>query len=311
MKKILISLLLCFCFLITGCSSGGAGLVLNSNGTVLEYYYIPINEQILNDNGVTTNEVTNIIIAINNYVLKDNPYIVGDGIFAELLNNYQQKLIFNPKYTMEEKEAMIKGVTNGVETINESNNKCKGLRFYFKFADTTCYNEFKNINEYVKEDRVVEEISNLFTTTTKVVKDPIFDKLANDAVTIGTKCINIANTLMENQLGFTRWEEIKQNINYEDYASKFEYTYVVPTARVHTNADTIEKDAKGYNYHTWNVNLDNLDGQGNSIIKIEYWIVSANVWVWYVLTLIIASCVMVAIYIFGKNKEKKKKIHKK
>ena len=303
MKKIIVILLLCFCFLAGGCSSGSAGLVLNSNGTVLEYYYVPIPEQELEDNGVSRDEVTKIIMDLNKFVTEDNPFIIGDGIFAELMNNYQQKLLISNKYTMQEKTAMIKGVTNGVETINE-NNKCVGVRFYFKFANSICYNEFKNINEYIKEDRVIEETSNLFTTTTKVVKDPIFDKLANDAISIGTKCLSVANTLMENNLGADRWEEIKQKINYEDYASKFEYTYVVPTARVHTNADLTEKDAKGYYYHTWNVNINNIDNQGNSIIKIEYWTVSANVWVWYVLTLIIASGVMITIYFVGKNKEK-------
>ena len=46
MKKILLLLLLCVCFVFTGCNNlGGVGLHQYSDGTVVEYYFIPFDAQ--------------------------------------------------------------------------------------------------------------------------------------------------------------------------------------------------------------------------------------------------------------------------
>lgn len=304
MKKILIVLIACFCILASGCSYGGAGLVQNSDGSVVEYYYMPFPEAKLEEYGVNT---TSVLLSIKNYLEIDNPLIIGDGLFAELINNYQKNVSENNEYSLEEKTKLISGVSYKADLLTGNNEKYTGIRYRFNFDNATCYSIFKNINEHIKEDRVIEEVNNFFTITTKVVKDPIFDKVSTDTITLGKKCLNVVDQLMIKNVGQALWNEIKQDAEYKKYSSKFEYTYVVPTARIHTNAQSTQMGEDGYYYHTWQVDLNNLNEDGESIIKIEYWTISANRWVWYSLALVLAGGIITGTIIYSNKKDKKEK----
>ena len=302
MKKILIILLVCLCFLASGCSYGGAGLVMNSNGSVVEYYYVPFPEKELLENGATVDQLNKVLINLKNYLEIDTQLDPSDGLFAQLINSYQSKIAQSDKYTLEQKTALVSGVTYKMTLVdNNDDNYQDGIRFLFNFANSTCYAEFKNINNYISEEKTVEKINNFFTTTTKVVKDPIFDKITSSALTIGTTCLNLVDQQMTKVFGLAGWEIMKYNLNYNKYSSMFEYTYTVPTTRIHTNADSISKDSNGYYYHTWKVNLNNLDETGNSKIQIEYWTITANKWVWYVGSLVVAGLIITAC-LFTKKK---------
>ena len=307
MKKILVILLVCFCFLEGGCSYGGAGLALNSDGSVFEYYYVPFPEQELANLGVSVLQMSAIINNTKTYLETDNPYINGDGLFASLISDYQKAVDQNQEYTIQQKTFLVEGVSYKSELLKDSNNKCIGLQYRFMFENATCYSIFKDVNNYVKENKIVEEINNIFTTTKKILKDPIFDKIAQDSLTIGKHCLQVVEMQMIGVLGDNNWQQIKQELNYDEYSSKFEYTYVVPTGRVHSNADSVEKGQNGYYYHKWFINLNNLEDNGKSIIQIEYWTISANKWVWYVLSLIVAGGIITGTYFVSKFKEKNKK----
>lgn len=300
MKKMLLLMLALVCLMLSGCSYGEVGLVQNSNGTVIEYYYIPFPEKSLFQCGVSFQLIRSGIL----------PQIKADcdEVFTEFIDAYQRRVQNSQKYTLEEKTQLIAGVTLKCSLPNDyqfQTASYTGIRYEMHFANANCYQEFKNANQIIKEDRVTQEINNFFTTTTKVIKDPIFDKVASDAILIGIKCLNRADAIMEFNLGKVYWEQIKEQLNYDQYASKFSYTYVVPTARVHTNAQKVEKSSEGYYYHTWMVNKNNIDENGESIIQIQYWTVSANRYVWYTLALIIAGVIITTSIIIGLKKEKK------
>ncbi len=302
MKKTILILLACICFVLAGCSTGEVGLVQNSDGSVLEYYYVPFPEQELMAQGISLDTTRNEILPSVKQEL--------DEMFSGYLSVYRQQVTNNEEYTQEEKDYLINGVTiksNLPSDFLLVANYYTGIRYEINCVDSTCYNAFKNINESLKEERITETTSNLFTTTTKVTKDPIFDKLVSEALTIGKACVNRADEIMAQKLGDEQWSSIKADLNYSTYANKFAYTYVVPTARVHSNATTVQKGEDGYYYHTWEINIDNLDEEGNSIVNIQYWTVTANKAVWYVLAVIVAATIITTVIIVAKKQEKRQK----
>ena len=106
--------------------------------------------------------------------------------------------------------------------------------------------------------------------------------------------------------GEDKWDMIRYYTQYDIYSSKFNYTYVVPTSRLHSNANSITKKSNGYYYHTWQINANNIDEQNNSIIQIEYWTVTANKAVWYVITLLISGIVISCVYLKARKQEQQK-----
>ncbi|MBQ9786105.1 MAG: hypothetical protein IJW25_01405, partial [Clostridia bacterium] len=298
MKKIILILLVCFCLLTAGCSYGEVGLVQNANGSIKEYYYIPIPEKELSTCGVTQEQIDKIIIDVREECTKT--------IFDELITNYQ-KAVGKSEYSFEEKAKLISGVSyHDSLDMNQTTNLYEAMKFEIVFASSTCYKIFKQVNAYSAEDKVVEKYNYFFTSVTKTVKDPIFDKIATSALTTGKIAIDKVNQVMGEHLGEQVWEDIKTQLNYNKYLSAFNYFYVVPTARIHSNADSITKDSYGNYHHRWTVNLNNINDDGDSIIKIEYWTVTANRAVWYVLALVFAGGVIAVTYLVAKNKENKK-----
>lgn len=299
MKKIVLLLLVCFCLLTAGCSYGEVGLVQNSNGAIKEYYYIPIPEKELLTMGVTQGQIEDIIVDIRDEC--------NSTIFDSLINSYQQA-VSKTTYSFEQKAKLINGVGYSCKLETDANNNLyTAIKYEINFANSTCFQIFKKVNSYTAEDKVTETKNYLFTTVTKVVKDPIFDKIANDALTTGKIAINKAEQIMVDNLGDDVWNNIKTELKYDKFLNKFNYFYVVPTKRIHTNADSVAKDDDGYYHHKWTVNLNNLKEDGDSIIKIEYWTVSANRAVWYIVALIISGVIITTVYFVAKNKEKQNK----
>lgn len=294
-KKLLLILTICICFIFTGCSYGEVGLVQNADGSVIEYYYIPLPEATLIQNGLNSAQVNTLIANVR------ADYEGNNGIFTQLINDYQKR-VYNSNYSLDKKTELIKGVTYKVKLISDENNFCSGMRYSINFTSSDCYLEFKEANSYIKEDKEVTQINKFFTTVTKVTKDPLFDKISNGAITLGQSCVNQVQKHLINIVGESNWEEFKYNIEFEKYSSRFNYTYVVPTKRIHTNATSITQQ-NGYYYHTWTVNLNNLTQNQDSIIKIEYYTVSANKAVWYVIAMLIAGIVIASVYIAGRKKE--------
>lgn len=300
MKKILLVMLACMCMFFAGCSYGGAGFIQNSNGSLSEFYYVPFPEAELINLGKDPSVLRELLLNV-----KDE---LDTTIFQPLIDAYQQRVAASNKYTLKEKTQLVKGV-KFVSNLPEPNEIVVGtitqIEYEIFFDNSDCYVEFKNANEFINEKKEVIVENHFFTTVTKVVKDPMFNNISKGAVTIGQNCIKKVNNVMATTFGEADWEQTKQLLNYNKYASKFNYTYVVPTARVHTNAQTTVKKSNGYYYHTWELDVNNVGEDGEPIIKIEYYTVKANKWIWYVLILLASGTIATIVYLIAKKKEQK------
>ena len=222
----------------------------------------------------------------------------------------------SPNYTQQQKDS-LKPVTINNLTNSYFKNECYTHIWYeINFTNSFSYAVFKNANSEIDDytqkteenlngNKEIITINNFFTTTTKVIKDPMFDCIAQTNYQMGKSLVDIAENLMLKQFK-SLWSEIKVATNFEQNAKQFSYSYIVPTARVHTNADQVVA-SNGYYYHTWKINADNLDESGNSIIHIEYWTVTANRAIWYILTLLASAVIIGTTITFGIIKEKKQK----
>jgi len=299
-KKICLLLLALACFIFTGCSKYPAiGLINNADGTVVEYYYIPFPEA----------EIKNaLLITERNKVntAKINIKTECDKIIQYYIDLYQSNIEKSDKFTLAEKKDLVEGVTFESNLSEMTNYELEYIKYSINFASSTCYNIFKNINKEIKEERQVITEKSFFTTTTKVIKDPLFDKITSESITLGKSCVNMANTIMQNSLGMLNWTLVKNSIpNYSAAINTFNYIYVVPTSRIHTNADEVLMQ-DNYYFHIWKININNLDENNNSIVQIQYWTTSANRVVWYLLALGASAIVIAGIFIAGHYKEKSK-----
>ena len=309
MKKIILFVLMSVCLLFTGCSiSGGMRLIVYSNGTIVESFYVPFpKSQIVRQTGENTLAEQKVSMLFSN--VKN---VCNEQIFGPLLTTYQQKVNSSTEYSQEQKNALISGVniTNNLpsETVIII-GEITYIEYQITYANTDCYNIFKDLTKVLQEEKeIVEEVSFL-TTTRRVTKDPLFDKVIDSATTIGKKMLSLVNEQMVEVYGESTWNQLKQILNYDEYSSYFSFTYVVPTARIHSNANSV-KEINGYYYHIWNIPVENVDENGNSIAKIEYWQIIANKWVWYVLAIVGGLIVAGTTFVCYNIKQKREKINK-
>lgn len=303
MKKIILILLVCFCFMFAGCSSyAGMTLVVNSNGEISEKYFIPFPRETIisltGDNLLAQQKMQTLISNIQNDI--------NNEVFSPLLSRYRQRINASTKYSDEKKNELISGVSvkNNFPSANVIIvGDITSIEYQIDFASSECYNAFKDTTELIKENKQVQEIVSLFTTTTKVTKDPLFDKIVEDTTTIGNNMINIAQQEMIDIYGEYVWNELKQALSFDEYSQFFTFTYVVPTSRLHSNADKVT-ERNGYYQHQWKVPANNLDENGESVIKFEYWQITPNRWVWYVVSLAGAVAVVLGTFMVYKSRQK-------
>lgn len=293
MKKIIILAVLMLCFVFSGCSYSGAGLVQNSDGTIVEYYYIPFPEKEFYLNGVSLSKI--------NEVLADVKREMDLNFFAKRMDDYYKRIEESEEYTLSQKEKLVSGVKYS-SNLSQIDSVARGyidtVQYTVTFDNSTCYKEFKSANSQISEKKEVVTERNFFTTTTRVVKDPIFECAFNETLKTGEYFINLINTKMEEHFGQTFWNHLKIKLNYDEYSSKFNYSYVVPTARIHSTASSVQRGNDGYYYHTWEINLN----QENMDVNIEYWTTTANKEVWYLTFLLISGTVAGLVYFVAKRK---------
>ncbi len=299
MKKILALVIICFCFILTGCGNSGAGLVQNSDGTVVEFYYVPFPQEELTKNFVSQQKIYSI--------LQDIKIEMDSEIFEKLINDFQKQVEKDNRYTLEEKKNMVKGVTYSSNLPNAGNffiDDITSIRYQINFPNAEAYTLFKTANKEISEEKTVQVINNFLTKTQVVKKDPLINTMFENTLTVGQFFLGKTNEIMQKHLG-AGWDALKNDLNFEENAAKFSYTYVVPTKRVHSNANSITKDQDGYYYHTWEINLKDVNKDGKLNVQIEYWTTTANKWVWYAGALIGAGIVCLAVYLVAKRKEKR------
>lgn len=321
-KKILIVLLLAVCVILTGCSSTGTvELMQLPNGAIMETYSIPYAEAELRTAGITADESEQI---------KRLAKIRLDKLFTSYLTAYQARVNQSELYTSKQKEELINGITITNSIDNSQNIQIstspstiiekytKKIEYYIVYSNSTCFLEFKNANQIIDQEKTVITEKSLFTTTTKVVKDPVFDNIANTSISLGKEVITqmeeiVVAVLSGNvndseklELAKQRWSAIKTAVGFNSASEYFTYRYYVPSARYKSNADKITKQYYsdvGYMYiHEWQVPANN--SQDENPIQFEYWTTTASKAVWYGLATLGAVSVMLVVYLIAKKQEK-------
>lgn len=303
MKKILLVLLLCICFVLTGCTSlGGVGLQQYSDGTVVEYYFIPFDAQEMQ----TYANISQLEIQ----QMRTNIRLACDNLMKSYINEYKARIDASEDYTDEQKEILKE---NGVLFDSNFNNKTeyihgfessKYIIYELFFANKLCYLEFKGANPEWEEQKQTITESNFFTTITKTIKDPIFDNIWQGSITLGKAFKAECEKQIVDVIGLLKWNYAKQVLNFDACSELFAYCYVVPTGRLHSNADEVVF-LDGYYYHIWQVPANNLNLPEGERVVFEYWTISANRHVWYILALIITGIIIAGVIIYAKQKEKK------
>lgn len=314
MKKFLVAVLILTCFIFAGCSSvGTVGLIQSSDGSVIEFYRIPYAETELLNAGITEVENENI---------KKTAKQKLDEYFLSLIQSYKEKIDANETYTDEQKQDLKKGVrfiSNINNSQSENPEKLEYIQYEVYFDNSTCYLQFKDANELLKEPKEVVVEKTLFTTTTKVVKHPVFDNIVQESVTLGNHVVEtIENVVIDVLSGVNatptqrtiaenRWNYIKILLNYNTTANSFSYCYVVPSARFHSNANKVIAQ-NGYYYHFWDVDSNNTNLSENKKVHIEYWTTTANKPIWYAVA-VLGGIITIAItyVVYKKNKRKEEK----
>lgn len=320
-KSLLLILLLTVCLLFSGCNKvGTVGFAQNSDGTITEFYVIPYAEQEMINYGLTEEESKEI---------KKQAQQQLDNIFASYISNYAERIDANENYTDSQKKKLKEGITISNSFINKTeqnftlnlgdgtatpNDYITYIRYELYFNDSTCYREFKNANDEINEEKTIVEENHFFTTTTKVIKDPIFDKIKDETITLSNYIVGaikgiILNVMAgENPTAETleatrnRWSIISNGINFDEASNYFSYCYIVPSARIKSNAQQVVYQ-DGYYWHIWQIKSDNSSENGDNI-SFEYWTVTANKYVWYIFAVLGATIVMLIVYLKSKKQEK-------
>lgn len=323
-KKILVVFLLAVCVLFAGCSArGDVSLMQLPNGTIMETYTIPVAEYELEQAGVTELELAKI---------KNLAKTELNKVFNNYLQAYKTRIEQSTSYTNEQKTELLNGVkiynsldNNSDINISFSPDSPSILKQYITkieysivYNNSTCFLEFKNANSVIDQPKTVVTEKSLFTTTTKVIKDPVFDNIASESITLGKHVISkideivvasLATDISSNEsieIAKQRWSAIKTTIGFSSASEYFTYCYYVPSARYKSNANKVHQqyynDVGTMYIHEWQVPVNNTEQQ--QPLKFEYWTTTANKAVWYGFATLGAGIVMLVVYIVAKKQEK-------
>lgn len=293
MKKFIICLLLCFSVLLTGCSSyGGVGTVKMSDGSIVEFFYIPFNESVLTnlegDAKLTLEQCQEI---------KADAKVVLDKIFDNYTEEYIKYIgtLDVDKYSIDKKQELIDGVTyDHNDFIGEVKGETVALQYNLTFANSECYEIFINVNNILKTQSVTDTIVKTFATVKKTTK---YVNLNNGGQkTLLQSAVEVLQSVMVDNVGSTKWQSVKTAIKFDELKTKYTYSYAVPTKRLHSNADYVE-EFNGYYMHTWE-----FTGEPKTI---EVWTLTANRGVWYLVIAGATVLFVIGLFIFNNFKKKK------
>lgn len=302
-NKVLVVIMACFVFLLAGCSEGaGVTLIQNSDGTVTQTYYSPFPaEKIITLLGNNISARVSVENALNKVAKYCN-----DEVFKPWIDNYKLAIENSEKLTDEEKEIL----KNGVKISNNLYDKNGSIQlnieevvYYVDFDDAKTYQYFMSANG-ISEKRTVVKENSLFLTKTITTKIPFFENKSETDISIGKKIIKDIDRECSKSFGYSRWESLKAELGYENFENTLDYTYAVPTGRLHSDAKTVTK-YQGYYFHTWSIPLDQEED-----IKLQYWTITANRWIWYTLAFAGGLTVIIATLIVSKKKDKQEKFEK-
>lgn len=246
-------ILLSIIFCLAGCSQVEYTTYINNDGTINEYLNITLDQKTLEQ------------YSFNIEVEKLNIQTFAKNTAENLISEYEQSLLVEyqqTKLTQEEYNYYTKNISV-IEQDWKNNSYLIGLQFNTRESYNKYYQLLNTDNKTFGSEQAVEK---KFTTTTyyyrvsNYAKYGMFGKI--------------------HEYYSTRYNTISEK-------SALKYSYMVPSKRFHSNADSISIDNNGNYIHTWNIEPENLDRQ------LYFYTVKANTGFW------ISICIVISLIITG------------
>ena len=263
----LILILLSIVFCLAGCSQVEYTTYINTDGTIDEYLNITLDQEILEQHG------------FNIEVEKLNIQTFAKSTAENLIANYEEKLLADYRQTNITEEE-YNSYTNTIKAI-EQNWKNNTYLIGLQFSNRESYNKYYQLLNTDNKNFTTEQIIEKKLTTT-------------------TYHYRVSNYAKYGLFG-----QIHQyySTRYNTISNKptLKYSYMVPSKRFHSNADSVTVDNNGNYIHTWNIESDNLDRQ------LYFYTTKANTGFWISICIVIsltATAVLCTIAIW-KNEPNK------
>lgn len=263
------SLLVLIAFLLCGCAEVNLVTYHNDDGSINEYVYLIIDEQVLTEHGYNVDAVK-LEIQTNSH-FEANKLL--EEYQAQIYNQLQNELLTNKEYT-----TLYQGV-KVIEQKWQGNNYVIGLHY----SNSTIYKKYYELLN-----------NSTFTQNTKQDKSLFY-----------TKTYYYGTTNYGDYSIFTRIYNYYTNTVFATISpqeSTLNYSYSVSSRRFHSDADEINMDANGNYIHTWKVDPN------EPAREIYFYTISANRAVWVLTCVIIGLITCASLCIAGMvshNKNKK------
>ncbi len=271
MKKIITSILICFCiFIFSGCAQCTYCVEYKENGEIVQSFTTNIDKQQLEDNNFS---YSNLISTVNN-------------IYATYWANKQSSMISNlnnnPNLTASERTTLFQSVKGEIKNLEN------GLMLSITYPSSTVAN-LVNLNPNAVPDENTQSSTKLTET--------LFTK---------TQIQTIENAFVgveEAQL----YAELKQiyveNGPFSEQDLTLKHVIAFSTSRYKSNA-TYTTRQNNLTYHVWNLNsVPNENGVIENQ-KLELYLTQAKPLAWYVLAIALAGMFIVGSFIIVTIKQK-------
>lgn len=271
MKKFLLVITLFMSMVMfCGCSTAEMLVKENTDGSIDVFYAIELKvEDLLESGDITEEDYTKMKSAVETKA-------------SELIAKSKSEFRFN----------IAKWYSKGVLTDTERANMFNQLTIYtgwtqnvfavkYHFENEKAYNVYANYGEDVEVIKSSEK--NLFTTK---YSEKVLNSFGRTRTIFGGQsAFEYFNNEINNYLTANFSEEVISKF------PQFEmiYSYLTTSSRLHSDADQVAKTGEG-TIHSWRITEENSDR------LIEFYTLSANPMIWYILALTICF-IFIAIYL--------------
>ena len=288
MKKIILAMCLFLSlFLFCGCSTAEVLLKENNDGSLDIYYVIDLKTEMLVEDGTITNED---VVKMKSEVEKEATELIAKSKsefrFALTKNFADGKITEQERAEIFEQLEIFTGWTGDVYAVR------------YNFKTQKAYMIYSNYGKDV--ERITSTEKSFFTSKHSEKSINPFGRKRD--IFGGKSAFNYFQEKMESYLegNFTA----EQVAKFPDFT--ITYSYLSLNSRLHSDADQVVKTTSG-TVHSWQINKENSDK------LIEFYTLSANRVVWYILALTICftftAVYLIVIYFKKDNKVEEEKIN--
>ena len=265
--------------LLSGCASINYELAINSNGTINERIYLPLNKEVFLTLGASEEQYANLQQDIKLRALQD-----CNALKAEWYSRVDNDSDITNKDIFKQ--------NLDIQYLENSET----FLIQFTFQNTLVRNHFYNIEEEEQTQNSKATVeTKFFTVKTTTVTKTKFATLYSDNKTLVQHYTELFYALVN-----YRMPDVIQSLPEPTYT----YTYVTGQKRLHSDAEEIQEN-NGYYYHSWTIEPEALDKE------ITLYTIYARREIWYALilgTTLIAIGIMFLVHFFKKIKIKQENV---